>query len=329
MNIPSIDKHLRLPLSASPMFLVSGVDLVVECCKNNIVGTFPSVNRRTSEEFEAMLVEVKDALSAYNAKWEKQAAPYGVNLVVHWSNPRWEEDLKICVRHEVPIIITSLGAVKELVDTVHAYGGLVFHDVANVHHARKAADAGVDAIIAVANGAGGHSGSISPFALVGEIRKFFDKTIILGGSISTGRDVATAIQMGADYAYMGTRFINVKEGIAPEEYKQMIIDCSSSDILLTPAITGVNCNFMKPSLEALGYDLSKLNDPAAVNYGETLKPPKEGAKTWVDTWSAGHGCGVIDDIPTVKELVKRLTVEFRDGISEHYNRLNQFINQTI
>jgi len=329
MNQPDIDKNLKLPLIASPMFLVSGVDLVVASCKSNIIGTFPSVNRRTTEEFEKMLTKVEDAIEKHNAKGKIQAAPFGVNLVVHRSNPRWQADLEVCVRHKVPIIITSLGAVKELVDTVHGYGGLVFHDVANVHHAKKAAAAGVDGIIAVANGAGGHSGSISPFALVGEIRKFFDKTVILGGSISSGRDIAAAIQMGADYAYMGTRFINTKEGMAPKEYKQMIIDCNSSDILLTPAITGVNCNFMKPSLEALGYDLSKLNDPAAINYGETLKPPKEGAKTWVDTWSAGHGCGVIDDVPSTKQLVKRLIIEFREGVSEHYNKVNNYITKVV
>lgn len=323
MTVASLDQSLRLPVIASPMFLVSGVKLVVECCKQQIVGSFPSVNRRTTEAFEEMLVTIKEELAAC----DQPIAPYGVNLVIHKTNPRWRADLEICVKHEVPIIITSLGAAQEVVDAVHSYGGLVFHDVANAYHARKAAQAGVDGIIAVANGAGGHSGTINPLALIGEIRKFFDGTLILGGSITSGRDVAAALQMGASYAYMGTRFINVQESEAPERYKDMISDSSSSDILLTPAITGVNCNFLKPSLIELGYDLDKLTDPTVINYGEKLKPPKEGAKTWVDTWSAGHGTGVIDDVPTVEELVNRLDIEFREAATEQFNRVNLFMRK--
>ncbi len=325
MNIPNLDKHLKLPVFASPMFLVSGVELVLESCKNNIIGTFPSVNRRTTEEFDQMLTSVEEQLAAYNAANERNAAPFGVNLVVHRSNPRWMEDLKVCVKHKVPIIITSLGAVKDVVDAIHGYGGLVFHDVANAYHARKAAEAGVDGIIAVANGAGGHSGTISPFALVGEIKSFFDGTVILGGSISSGSDVAAALQMGADYAYMGTRFINVKESMAPEEYQEMVINANSSDILLTSMITGVNCNFLKDSLVQAGYDLDQFNNAAKVNYSETLKPPKEGAKTWVDTWSAGHGAGVIKDVPTVKELVDRLEVEFKAAVKTQIAKTSAFV----
>lgn len=325
MNQPVLDQHLRLPVIASPMFLVSGVELVAACCREGIVGCFPSVNRRTTEEFETMLGEVKLAIAAYEAESGRKAAPYGVNLVIHKTNPRWREDLEVCVRHEVPLIITSLGAAQEVVEAVHGYGGLVFHDVANVYHARKAADAGVDGIIAVASGAGGHSGTINPLALTGEIRKFFDRTLILGGSISTGRDIATALQMGADYAYMGTRFINTQESAAPQGYKDMIVSSTSSDILLTPAITGVNCNFLRPSLEQLGYDLARLANPAAINYGEKLKPPKEGAKTWVDTWSAGHGVGVIEDVPTVAELVSRLDLEFRTAVAGQFNQVRKYL----
>lgn len=321
MSIAKLDDALRLPVIASPMFLVSGVRMVVECCKHQIIGSFPSVNRRTTAEFEEMLTTVQRALEAL----DQPVAPFGVNLVIHKTNPRWKADLEVCVKHQVPIIITSLGAAEEVVQAVHSYGGLVFHDVSNAYHARKAADAGVDGIIAIANGAGGHSGIINPMALIGEIRKFYDGTLILGGSISSGRDVAAALQMGADYAYMGTRFINVQESEAPERYKEMISDSSSSDVLLTPAITGVNCNFLKPSLIELGYDLEQLNDPTVINYGEKLKPPKEGAKTWVDTWSAGHGVGVVDDIPTIGELIDRLDTEFRTAVTDQYNRANKFI----
>ncbi len=326
MNIKSIDQHLKLPIIASPMFLVSGVDIVVECCKKNIVGSFPSVNQRTTEGFEQWLIEIKDRLEDFNAQNETPAAPYGVNLVIHKTNPRWQQDLEICVKHKVPIIITSLGAAKQVVDAVHSYGGLVFHDVANIRHAKKAAEAGVDGIIAVANGAGGHSGTISPFALLGEIRSIYNGAIILGGSISTGRDVAAAMQMGADYAYMGTRFINVKESAAPNRYKEMIIEANSSDVLLTPMVTGVNCNFLKPSLVEAGYDLAQFNNASEINYGEKLKPPKEGAKIWVDTWSAGHGCGVIEDVPTVADLVDRLGEEFNEAIKEQLERTKPFLS---
>ena len=325
MNIPKLDKRLRLPVIASPMFLVSGVDLVFESCKNNIIGTFPSVNRRTTEEFELMLISVEEKLASYNAENDRKAAPFAVNLVIHRSNPRWMEDLKICVKHQVPIIITSLGAAKDVVDAVHGYGGMVFHDVANAYHARKAAEAGVDGIIAVANGAGGHSGTISPFALVGEIRSFFDGTIILGGSISSGSDVAAALQMGADYAYMGTRFINVKESMATQEYQDMIVNADSSDILLTSMITGVNCNFLKDSLVRAGYDLDQFNNAAKVNYSETLKPPKEGAKTWVDTWSAGHGAGVIKDVPSVEDLVNRIEEEFKSAVKRQVAKTSSYL----
>ena len=325
MNLPQLDQHLKIPVIASPMFLVSDISLVVECCKNNIIGSFPSVNRRTTAEFEEMLIAVKDQLEEYNSNSSTMAAPYAVNLVIHRSNPRYMQDLEVCVKHKVPLIITSLGAAKEVVEAVHAYGGLVFHDVANERHARKAAEANVDGIIAVANGAGGHSGSISPFALVGAIRSFFNGTIVLGGSISSGRDVAAALQIGADYAYMGTRFINVEESKAPEKYKEMIIKAASSDILLTSMITGINCNFLKESLVEAGYDLAAFNDPAKINYGETLKPPKEGAKTWVDTWSAGHGVGVIGDVPKVAHLVDRLEEEFKTAIADQLVRSKRYV----
>ena len=216
MSKASFINELSIPAIAAPMFLISGPQLVIECCKSGIVGTFPALNQRTSEGFEAWILEIKEALSAYEKETGKKPAPFGVNLIVHRSNPRLEADLAICVKHKIPLIITSLGAVSELVDTVHSYGGLVFHDIIKKRHAEKAQEAGVDGLILVSAGAGGHAGTINPMPLVSEIKSFFKKTILLSGCISTGRDIASAMQMGADLAYMGTRFINTKESKAPE-----------------------------------------------------------------------------------------------------------------
>ena len=222
---------LSLPVIAAPMFLISGPKLVIECCKNGIVGTFPALNQRTTEGFEEWVVEIKTALKVFEKETGKTAAPFGVNLIVHHSNPRVQADLAICIKHEVPIIITSLGAVPQLVGAVHSYGGLVFHDVIKKRHAEKAAEAGVDGLILVSAGAGGHAGTLNPMPFVAEIKKFFKKTIILSGCISNGRDVASALQMGADFAYMGTRFINTKESKAPAEYRDMIINSGASDVV--------------------------------------------------------------------------------------------------
>ena len=211
MSKASFIDQLSIPVVAAPMFLISGPQLVIECCKNGIVGTFPALNQRTSEGFEAWIIEIKDALEKHEKETGNKTAPFGVNLIVHKSNPRLEADLAICVKHKIPLIITSLGAVSELVDTVHDYGGLVFHDVIKKRHAQKAQEAGVDGLILVSAGAGGHAGTINPMPLVTEIKSFFKKTILLSGCISSGRDIAAAMQMGADLAYMGTRFINTKE----------------------------------------------------------------------------------------------------------------------
>ena len=248
---PFIDS-LSLPAVAAPMFLISGPQLVIECCKNGIVGTFPALNQRTTEGFEEWVVQIKEELARFEQETGKKTAPFGVNLIVHHSNPRVQADLMVCIKHKVPLIITSLGAVSMLVDAVHSYGGLVFHDVIKKRHAEKAAEAGVDGLILVAAGAGGHAGTINPMSLVAEVRSFFDKTILLSGCISTGRDIASALQMGADLAYMGTRFINTTESMADEGYRQMIIDSGASDIVYTAAVSGVNANFLRPSLEAMG-----------------------------------------------------------------------------
>jgi nitronate monooxygenase len=281
------------------MFLVSGDRLVIESCKAGIVGTFPALNQRTTAAFEEWIIKIKS---------EVAGAPYGVNLIVHKSNPRLQEDLAICIKHKVPLVITSLGAVSELVSAVHAYGGIVFHDVTNLRHAEKAAQAGVDGLIAVCAGAGGHAGRLSPFSLVGQIRQFFDKTLLLAGSISRGDDILAAQAMGADLAYLGTRFIATTESNAQPEYKQMILDIKAEDIIYTPAVSGVPANFMRPSLEKAG--LKDFNDRGEVNFGEKLTLGDE-AKAWKTIWSAGHGVSNIKDIPSVHDLVDRLEAEYR------------------
>ncbi|SDI26865.1 nitronate monooxygenase [Pseudomonas benzenivorans] len=305
MSLPILlEQRLRLPVVAAPMFLVSNPQLVLACCRNGIVGSFPALNQRESSGFKAWLEEIEAGLAA-------SSAPYAVNLIVHGSNPRLQADLAICVERRVPIVITSLGAVKELVDAVHGYGGLVFHDVTTRRHAEKAAEAGVDGLIAVAAGAGGHAGTWSPFALIAEIRQFFDKTLLLSGCLNRGHEILAAQLLGADLAYLGTRFIATQESAAPAPYKQMIVGAHAADIIHTPAVSGVPASFMRQSLEQAGYDLQQLQNKGEVNYGEKLKPISDEAKAWKTVWSAGQGVGAIADLPTVEELVNRLDREYR------------------
>ncbi|MCP5209002.1 MAG: nitronate monooxygenase [Hahellaceae bacterium] len=318
MPLPSnFGQHLSLPVVVAPMFLISNPDLVVACCKKGIVGTFPSLNQRTTAEFEAWVIQINQSLEQFKAEGGKPA-PFGVNLIVHKTNPRAMADLEICVKHKVPLVITSLGAAKEVVDAVHSYGGLVFHDVINRRHAEKAAEAGVDGIIAVCAGAGGHAGTINPFALVAEIRQFFDKTLLLSGCISSGSDVAAAITMGADLAYMGTRFINTQESPAIDPYKNMINNCGADDIIYTPAVSGVKASFMKPSLIEAGYDMEKLVNPASIDYGNKLTPDNDESKAWKTVWSAGQGVAAIHDIPSVSTLVDDMTTEFAKARSKQW-----------
>lgn len=321
-NKPSFIDELSIPVVAAPMFLISGPKLVTECCKAGIVGTFPALNQRTSEGFEEWLIEIKNDLSQWEKETGKKAAPYGVNLIVHHTNPRLQADLEICIKHEVPIIITSLGAVSTLVDAIHEYGGLVFHDIIKKRHAIKAADAGVDGLILVAAGAGGHAGTINPISLVAEIRSFYDKTILLSGCMSTGQDVATAMQMGADLAYLGTRFINTKESKAPEAYQQMIIDAGASDIVYTAAVSGVSANFLRPSLESMGITEEMWNMKKKVDFGEELDASE--AKAWKTIWSAGHGVTTIQDIVSTVELVDQMKKDFRSSIEAQYQLLEKY-----
>ena len=311
MPIPiQFQGRLTIPAVAAPMFLVSNPDLVVEACRAGIIGTFPALNRRSSADYDAWLVEIRDRLDRIERETGRAPAPFGVNLIVHKSNPRLQADLEISIKHKVPLIITSLGAVKELVGAVQGYGGLVFHDVINMRHARKAAEAGVDGLIAVCAGAGGHAGLLSPFALIPEIRQFFPKTILLSGVMSTGRHIAAARMLGADLAYLGTRFIATRESAAQPAFKDMIVSTNANDIVYTAAISGVHGNFLRPSVDAAGatdVDLAATTKQLDLNHEK---------RAWKNVWSAGQGVGSIDDIPTTAELCLRLIREYRDAMSE-------------
>ena len=290
--------RLKAPIIAAPMFLVSNPDLVVETCRGGLLGTFPALNARTSEEYAAWLDEISGRLSD-----APDAAPFGVNLIVHGTNKRLEADLAVTVEHKVPLVITSLGAVRDVVAAVHSYGGLVFHDVISRRHAEKAAEAGVDGIIAVAAGAGGHAGNLSPFALIPEIRAVFDGTVILSGAMSTGAHVAAARMMGADLAYLGTRFIATRESAAPDAYKEMLREAAAADIVYTSAISGINANFLRPSIKAAGLDPDNLTGHGKLNLDAETK-------AWKKVWSAGQGVGSVLDIPPTADLCARLIAEY-------------------
>lgn len=312
---------LRLPVVAAPMFLISNPELVIACCTQGIVGTFPALNQRSSEDFEQWLIQILEGLDAFEAETGKKAAPFGVNLIVHPTNPRLEADLRLCMKHRVPLIITSLGAVSQVVDAVHSYGGLVFHDVIKKRHAEKAAEAGVDGLILVAAGAGGHGGTQNPMSLVQEVRSFFHKTILLSGCISSGRDIASALQMGADLAYMGTRFINTQESHAPKAYQDMIIEAGASDIVYTAAVSGVHANFLGKSLSAAGLSSEDLKKDIKIDFGKELDTE---AKAWKTIWSAGQGVSGISDVLPVSELVSRLKEEFIEALKNQAELLGRY-----
>ena len=314
-------KDLSLPAIAAPMFLISGPKLVIECCKNGIVGTFPALNQRTSEGFEEWLIEIKTELEKFETETGKKAAPFGVNLIVHQTNPRLEADVKLCVKHKVPLVITSLGAVSQVVDAIHSYGGLVFHDIIKKRHAEKAMEAGVDELILVAAGAGGHAGTLNPMSLIAEIKKFFHKTILLSGCISTGQDIASALQMGADLAYMGTRFINTDESKASDEYKKMIIDSGAGDVVYTASISGVHANFLGASLRAAGITEEDLKKDTKIDFGKEMDTE---AKAWKTIWSAGQGVTTIDDSVSVATLVRTLKSEFKTAIEAQIKVLETY-----
>ncbi|MBR39433.1 MAG: nitronate monooxygenase [Flavobacteriaceae bacterium] len=316
MPIPdSIKDNISIPVIGAPLFLISVPDLVIAQCKAGIIGSFPALNARPQSVLEEWIIRIKTELKEYQEQNpDKKVAPFAVNQICHGSNDRLLGDMEICVKHEVPIIITSLRPPAEVVKAAHSYGGLVFHDVINVRHAKKAADMGVDGLILVCAGAGGHAGALSPFALLREVKSWFDGTIILSGSIGDGYSVASALALGADFAYLGTRFIATHEANAEPEYKQMLIESSANDIVYSNLFTGVLGNYLKPSIQNSGLDPDNLPtaDKSAMNFGSGGNTD---SKAWKDIWGSGQGIGLIEDAPTVEELVERLKSEFTEAAS--------------
>ena len=316
MSLPdSLQNALRLPIIGAPMFIVSGTELVIAQCKAGIVGSFPALNARPQEMLDEWLTRIRTELDeARAADSDAPIAPYAVNQIVHASNNRLLQDMETCVKHKVPIVITSLRPPAQVVEAVHSYGGLVFHDVINVRHAKKAIEQGVDGVITVCAGAGGHAGTTSPFALVKEVREIYDGTIILSGSMSRGNDALAAQAMGADLAYIGTRFIATEEANAPVEYKQMIVDSTSKDIVYTSLFTGVHGSYLRGSIENAGLDPDNLpeGDKSAMDFGSGGASE---AKAWRDIWGAGQGVGTVHDIPPVASLVEQMEIDYRDALA--------------
>jgi len=321
MPIPdSIKDNISIPVIGAPLFLISVPDLVIAQCKAGIIGSFPALNARPQHVLEEWIVRIKTELKEYQEQNpDKKVAPFAVNQICHGSNDRLQGDMEICVKHEVPIIITSLRPPAEVVEAAHSYGGLVFHDVINVRHAKKAADMGVDGLILVCAGAGGHAGALSPFALLREVKSWFNGTIILSGSIGDGYSVASALALGADFAYLGTRFIATHEANAEPEYKQMLIESSANDIVYSNLFTGVLGNYLKPSIQNAGLDPDNLPtaDKSAMNFGSGGNTD---SKAWKDIWGSGQGIGLIEDAPTVESLVERIRAEFSEATSEFNNK---------
>ncbi|AJZ56730.1 nitronate monooxygenase family protein [Paraburkholderia fungorum] len=312
-QLPTVLRNLSVPVIASPMFTVSYPELVLAQCKAGIVGSFPALNARPAELLDDWLTQMTEELRDHaNAHPEAIVGPIAVNQIVHASNVRLEQDVRVCVKHRVPIFISSLRApVKEILDEVHGYGGIVLHDVINLRHAEKALEAGVDGLILVAAGAGGHAGRMSPFALVGEVRKRFDGPIALSGSIATGQAILAAQTMGADLAYVGTRFIASQEANASQLYKDSLLRASASDIIYTNVFSGVHGNYVRESIEAAGLDPDNL--PVADKTIMSFADGRSKAKAWKDIWGAGQGVGQINDVPPVAEIVARLKAEYIDA----------------
>lgn len=310
MSLPAIFDTLRLPAVAAPMFIISNPDMVIVQCQAGIVGSFPALNARPQEALGDWLTKIEEALDAYNqANPDKPAAPYAVNQIVHRSNDRLMADLETCVKHKVPIVITSLGAVEEVNQAVHSYGGIVLHDIINNRFAKKAIEKGADGLIAVAAGAGGHAGTQSPLALIGEIRQWFDGPLLLSGCISTGDSILAAQAMGADLGYIGSAFIASNEANAAPDYKQMIVDCAADDIIYTDKFTGVHGNYLIPSLEASNIDPKALKDEAKTNM-DFAKASGDDAKAWKNIWGSGQGIGTIEKVESVDDIVARMRHEY-------------------
>lgn len=322
MSLPAIlQGRLSIPVVASPMFIVSNPTMVIEQCKAGVVGSFPSLNARGEGQFEQWLIQITAALDTYNAaNPDKPAAPFAVNQIVHRSNGRLEEDLALCVKYQVPIVITSLGAREEVNAAVHSYGGITLHDVINNEFARKAIEKGADGLIAVATGAGGHAGTQSPFALLQEIRQWFDGPLLLSGSIASGKSILAAQVMGADLAYMGSAFIATEEANAVDDYKNMIVNSNADDIVYTNLFTGVHGNYLKPSIAAAGLDPDNLaeSDPSKMDFGSG---GNQSSKAWKDIWGCGQGIGAVNRVQTVAALVEQLTTQYDAAKAEWRERL--------
>jgi len=321
MALPEfLQNNLRVPVVGSPLFLVSGPELVIAQCKAGIIGSFPALNARPAEVLDEWLTRINTELEEYKAaNPDAVVAPYAVNQICHASNDRLMEDMETCVKHKVPIIITSLRPPAEIVEAAHSYGGVVYHDVINVKHARKAAEEGVDGLILVCAGAGGHAGALSPFALLREVKEWFDGTILLSGAIGDGFCIASALAMGADLAYMGTRFIATEEANADQNYKDMLIQSAADDIVYSSLFTGVMGNYLKPSIAAAGLDPNNLPeaDKSKMNFGSggNMK-----TKAWKDIWGSGQGIGGIQDVEPVEAVVSRLETEYRTAIDSLVQR---------
>jgi nitronate monooxygenase len=314
MALPDLLKdQLSLPLIGSPLFIISNPELVLAQCLAGVVGSFPALNARPKELLDEWLTQITGTLAAARvAEPQRRIAPFAVNQIIHASNDRLDHDMALCVKHRVPIVITSLSAPTDYVAPIHAYGGLVFHDVTNVRHAKKALEAGVDGLILVCAGAGGHAGTMSPFALVSEVRQFFDGPIALSGSITSGAHVAAARAMGADLAYVGTRFIATPEANAQEGYKKMIVDSAAAEVTYTPLFTGVHGNYLARSIAAAGLDPANLPtaDKTSMNFGSTRIKP------WKDVWGAGQGVGNIREVLPTAELIARMVQEYQGALTE-------------
>ncbi|MFZ9638405.1 MAG: NAD(P)H-dependent flavin oxidoreductase [Hylemonella sp.] len=307
-RLPPVLKNLPFPVIGAPLFIISNPKLVIAQCIAGVVGSMPALNARPAAQFDEWLAEITEALAAHNrAHPERPAAPFAINQIVHKSNDRLEHDMALCVKYQVPVIITSLGAREEINQAAHSYGGVVLHDIINNRFARKAIEKGADGLIAVAAGAGGHAGVKSPFALVQEIRQWFDGPLALSGSIATGQAVLAAQVMGADFAYIGSAFIATHEARAIEAYKQAIVDCNSDDIVYSNLFTGVHGNYLAPSIRAAGLDPQQLpeSDPSQMNFGS------QSTKAWKDIWGAGQGIGAISQVRSTADFVSQLRHEYR------------------
>ena len=306
-KLPAALANLPFPVIASPLFIISNPKLVIEQCKAGVVGSMPALNARPAEQLEEWLIEITETLAAYNkANPDKPAAPFAINQIVHKSNDRLEHDMAMCVKYKVPIIITSLGAREDINQAAHSYGGVVLHDIINNKFAHKAIEKGADGLIAVAAGAGGHAGEKSPFALIQEIRQWFDGPVALSGSIASGDAVLAAQAMGADFAYIGSAFIATHEARAADAYKQAIVDCNSDDIVYSNLFTGVHGNYLAPSIKSAGLDPSNLpvSDPSTMNFGGDAK------KAWKDIWGCGQGIGAVDAVVSTADFVAKLKQQY-------------------